>query len=364
MKIRAKFLVTAAVFFLLSLFLFAGGNKEFQLTDADAAAGWRFFSPVGFKVKRPAFFDTHGKNVEVKALGEEDKRTDEVLYKIYAYEFFSDELDTEYAAIVQNKNLSDEEKNKKVESDILSKLKPLYALAVLRTPLIGNTPLAEITAYPHNEVLRKTPEFTQIFAFADFNPEGLSESSAELYKTMLLESRPVAASIKCTDPVSAEAMIMKIKNLSFETKDLGGAKVTSNIFKNYDVTMINVWATWCPPCRAELPEIAKLYDTFKEKKCNVLGITGDVNVKDQTALELAKKLTEDAKCAYTILQSHQSLAPLLKKISAWPTTFFVNKKGSVIAASVNDVLIGRRNLEDFTAAMQKALDTVKSEKGN
>ena len=107
MKIRVKFLVTAAVFFLLSLFLFAGGNKEFQLTDADAAAGWRFFSPVGFKVKRPAFFDTHGKNVEVKALGEEDKRTDEVLYKIYAYEFFSDELDTEYAAIVQNKNLSD-----------------------------------------------------------------------------------------------------------------------------------------------------------------------------------------------------------------------------------------------------------------
>ena len=43
MKIRVKFLVTAAVFFLLSLFLFAGGNKEFQLTDADAAAGWRFF---------------------------------------------------------------------------------------------------------------------------------------------------------------------------------------------------------------------------------------------------------------------------------------------------------------------------------
>ncbi len=360
MKSNVKFLVMIAVFSSAALFLFGSGTKELELTEADKEAGWRFFSPIGFKLKRPAFFDTDGKNIEVNLLGDEDKKTDEALYQSYSYMFFSDELDMEYTAISQNNKLTEEEKNEKINSEVLSKLKPLYALVVLRTPLIRNTQLKELTAYPYNTVIRQTSEFTQVFAFTDFDPAGLSEASAALYKKMIAQVRPIIPSITCIDPVSAEAAMMKVKQLVFETADLNGNRVTSDIFKNYDVTMVNLWATWCPPCKAELPELAKLYELFKEKNCNVLGITGDVSLEDQHALELAKTLTEKAKCGYTIVQNHTSLDALFKKVSAWPTTIFVDKNGSIIASSVNDVLIGSRGLEEFSKAMQNALDTVKN----
>lgn len=363
MKKFYKIFMTAVVFLFITSTIFISCSKEVEIkepTKEEKEAGWRYFKAIGFKLHRPAFFDTYGDNVNAdSSVGEEDKKTDEVVYKVYLYEFASDELNEKYDAIVSDKELNRGQKIEKIQKEVDPYLKPIYKLVVLRTPLIGTKTLAEITGLPNNEVIRKTKEFTQVLAIADFNAEGLSEKAAEIYKDMISQVKPIIPTIQCTDPISAEAAMMKnVKGLTFETIDLEGNKITSDILAKYDVTMINIWATWCPPCRAELPEIGKLYEAFKDKGCNIIGITGDVSPDAQDALPTAKELISKADCNYTVVQYNDTLKPILDNLSAWPTTIFVDKKGNIIASSVNDIIIGSRDLAEFTEAMEKALKAV------
>ncbi len=363
MKKNYKFFVVFVVFSLISAVLFAGGGKEkaFEISDEEKAEGWDYFKPIGFKLHLPAFFDTYKDNInEDTSVGMEDKKTDEVVYKVYLYEFFSDELAEKFGEIINNKSLNSEQKWEMIDKEINPNLKPIYKLVVLRTPLIGNQTLEELTGLPNNEVIRKTEQFTQVLAIADFDPEGLSEKSAKIYEEMISQVRPMIPSITCTDPISAEAeMIAAITGLNFDTIDLYGNKVTGDILKDYDVTMINIWATWCVPCKKELPEIAKLYEDFKDKGCNVIGVTFDISPSEQNSLETAKKIISDAGCKYTVLQNNDTLNVLLKGIQALPTTIFVDKKGNIIASSVNDIIIGSKGLDQFTEAMENALKAVK-----
>ena len=363
MKKFYKIFMTAVVFLFITSTIFISCSKEVEIkepTKEEKEAGWRYFKAIGFKLHRPAFFDTYGDNVNAdSSVGEEDKKTDEVVYKVYLYEFASDELNEKYDAIVSDKELNRGQKIEKIQKEVDPYLKPIYKLVVLRTPLIGTKTLTELTGLPNNEVIRKTKEFTQVLAIADFNAEGLSEKAAEIYKDMISQVKPIIPTIQCTDPISAEAAMMKnVKGLTFETIDLEGNKITSDILAKYDVTMINIWATWCPPCRAELPEIGKLYEAFKDKGCNIIGITGDVSPDAQDALPTAKELISKADCNYTVVQYNDTLKPILDNLSAWPTTIFVDKKGNIIASSVNDIIIGSRDLAEFTEAMEKALKAV------
>ncbi len=359
MKKNYKILLVFVVFCIASAAIFAGGSKEFELSDKEKAEGWRYFMPIGFKLHRPAFFDTYKDNIDSEVIGEAEDTPEEVLYSGYVYSFFPDELIEAYNAIRNNKKLSTDEKWEKIDAEIVPNLKPIYALLVLRTPLIGDKKLEDITGFPYNDIVRKTKEFTQILAIADFSTENLSEKSAEIYQEMISQVKPVRKTITCIDPKSPESVMLELKGLKFDTVDLDGNKVTNDILKNYDVTMINIWATWCGPCKAELPEIAKLYEIYKGKNCNIIGITGDITPSDQEPLETAKKLTQDAGCAYTILQNNDSFNSLFKGLVAWPMTIFVDKKGNIIASSKDDLIVGSRSLEQFTEAFDKALQTVK-----
>lgn len=359
-KLRVLFV---SFIFIASVFTaFAGGAMENSVTPPtkeEENAGWRYFKPIGFKLHRPSFFDTNKDNIEAATIGKEDETPEEVVYAAYTYGFFSDELDEEYNVIRNNSELTSDEKWEKIEKEIAPKIKKIYALYVLRTPLIKGK-IEDITNYANNKIMRKTNKFTHIFAYENFSSEHLSEKSSDIYKNMLSQIQSLPKTITCTDPISANSVMMNIKDLRFTTTDLNGQTVTSSIFEPYDVTMINIWATWCPPCREELPEIAKLYEAFKSKNCNVLGIAGDVTSNSQEPFKKAKSLLEKAGCKYTVVQNCDGFSPLFNSMKAWPTTIFVDKTGSVIATSPSDIIVGSRTLEEFTAAMEKALKTVQS----
>ena len=75
--------------------------------------------------------------------------------------------------------------------------------------------------------------------------------------------------------VSADKEEKKEKFPEFKTTDSNGNEVTEKIFADKDITMVNVWGTFCGPCINEMPELQKIYESLP-KNANLIGIAADV----------------------------------------------------------------------------------------
>ena len=135
---------------------------------------------------------------------------------------------------------------------------------------------------------------------------------------------------------------------SFEIVDLNGDTVTQDIFKDYDITMINIWATWCGPCRSELPEIQAAYEKLPEN-ANIISICHDA--ADDT--EIANAIVEKMGMEFAVLVPNEELdQSVFTYLMAFPTTVFVDKEGHM----VGDAVIGVPAADDVTQAYLDYID--------
>lgn len=144
--------------------------------------------------------------------------------------------------------------------------------------------------------------------------------------------------------------------LVFSTKDLNGNTVTNEIFSKYDLTLVNVWGTFCGPCKAELPDLETVYKEYSKKNCNVIAITIDLFEDDEGMLELAKEIWHDLGCSFPALYSNEAFHPILEKLAGVPTTFFIDKKGNIIKDSFHT---GRLSESGFKKLFEENLAKVK-----
>jgi len=82
---------------------------------------------------------------------------------------------------------------------------------------------------------------------------------------------------------SGEPKINLMDNYDFTLKDLEGNEVKLSSLKGKKV-FLNFWATWCPPCKAEMPDIEKLYQETKDSGLVILAINVDTDKKSRTGL--------------------------------------------------------------------------------
>ena len=115
----------------------------------------------------------------------------------------------------------------------------------------------------------------------------------------------------------------KIPAQNFKLEDLNGKKVSLSDFKGKKV-FLNFWASWCPPCKGEMPDIEKLQIETKDTDLVILA----VNMGEDSTT--AKSFMEKNKYSFTVLlDSDQSIAAKYN-ISAIPTSFFIDKKGNIV----------------------------------
>lgn len=91
------------------------------------------------------------------------------------------------------------------------------------------------------------------------------------------------------------------------------------------VVLIDFWASWCLPCREEMPELIKFYRAYKDSNFELIAINID-NEKDNMQHFLDKLFP---KPAFPIIADNSQKIPALFDIEAMPTTIFIDKKGKI-----------------------------------
>ena len=152
-------------------------------------------------------------------------------------------------------------------------------------------------------------------------------------------------------------MATDLSNL--QTMDIDGKEFSGKDFSDYDLTMVNVFATWCSPCVQEIPDLAEIQKEMKGKGVNIVGVvtdTVDQTGENQEALEKAKLIRERSKAEYPFLIPDKSnFNGRLSGIQAFPETFFVDKKGQIVGETYS----GSHNKKAWLEIIEKELAKVK-----
>ena len=142
------------------------------------------------------------------------------------------------------------------------------------------------------------------------------------------------------------------------SEDVSNAPVYKNLVDGENISLasmagqillIDFWATWCPPCREEIPGFIELYDEYKDKGVTFVGISLDRDVL------VVERFIQQQKINYPVIMSTKELQSQYEKainqsIRSIPTTILINKAGEVAT-----VYIGARPKRVFEQEIQKLL---------
>ncbi len=116
----------------------------------------------------------------------------------------------------------------------------------------------------------------------------------------------------------------------FTLKNLEGKEYTLSELKGSAV-LINLWATWCPPCRAEMPAIQKMYDEYKGQGFIVLAINSTIQ---DDSLEIPA-FTTKYNLSFPILLDELGDVSRIYQVRSLPSSYFINRLGLI-----TEVVIG------------------------
>ncbi|MBI3492648.1 MAG: TlpA family protein disulfide reductase [Acidobacteria bacterium] len=114
---------------------------------------------------------------------------------------------------------------------------------------------------------------------------------------------------------------------SFTARDLDGRMISPAEWRG-KVVLINFWATWCPPCRAEIPELIALQAEYRGQ-LQIIGVS-----EDEGSLEAVERFVGDYKISYPIVVSSPELRNSFPDVFGLPTTFVLDRSTRIVQKHV------------------------------
>jgi len=131
------------------------------------------------------------------------------------------------------------------------------------------------------------------------------------------------------NPTAAPALI---------ARDLDGREVTLASLRG-KVVLVNFWATWCGPCRAEIPDLIALQEKYRDR-LQVIGIS-----QDEAPPDLVRKFAADHRMNYPVVMSTPEIERMFPGIAALPTSFIVDRESRIVQKHVGMLTAAMTDVE-------------------
>ena len=209
--------------------------------------------------------------------------------------------------------------------------------------------------YKNVDVLTTLGEDTYYFAYnGDYSYMNLNVTDKKNMDRIMKEIDKLKNSIVIFPAVPLKEQSMK----DFSAKTLDGETFTQEDFKKYDLTMVNIWTTWCVVCVEEMPELEKVYEGLP-KNVNMISICSDGDESNELAKNIMKVKGNKFKALIPDSKLRKSLTD---SIYAFPTTVFVDKEGNIVGTQVG-VPDADNIVESYNTLIDKYLKTAISGTG-
>ncbi len=206
--------------------------------------------------------------------------------------------------------------------------------------------LSEYTTQSQNSGGQKPPEPTAVVE--NTTEESSEETAAESTAGTAETEAQSQAEIEETTTAEPETL----PAIDFTLTDQYGNTHTLSDYKGKTV-FLNFWATWCPPCRAEMPDIQKIYETYSTEGDDaliVLGVAGPNQGREKSE-DGIKQFLEDNGYTYPVLMDTTGEQFAAYGVYSLPTTFMIDKEGNVFGYAS-----GQLNEDTMKSIIQQTME--------
>ena len=244
----------------------------------------------------------------------------------------------------------------KVDNMIKTRSRLLYSIQFYSAGLwdswmhSGKT-IADITGNKENSELGRQNGRVYVYTEPTPSEEGLAGEELSAYRqavaaipamraqAAMLEAKPTPAKSKNALP-------------EFSSHDIYGAAVDNGIFADFDLTMLNIWGTFCGPCIREMPYLGEMAAEMPAG-AQMVGLVSDAF--DQKTIDKAQEIAERTGAAYPHIVPDKALSDYLKRaITAVPTTIFIDKDGNI----VGEPIVGAISRDMYEKELSKRLEKI------